>query len=138
MTDNPPVAAAGPLPPLLLNSSIADVELGYILDAAGKKVEPARFECSQIRGLTMRRLPMLQLRAFCMSMGISLPDDATQASLLEALATKKMDSLAQAPPPRGKRKILPTTKKKKLYLRLPTSRRHQPSPISQAFCRLVN
>jgi hypothetical protein len=99
MTDNPPVAAAGPLPPLLLNSSIADVELGYILDAAGKKVEPARFECSQIRGLTMRRLPMLQLRAFCMSMGISLPDDATQASLLEALATKKMDSLAQAPPP---------------------------------------
>jgi hypothetical protein len=92
MTDNPPVAAAGPLPPLLLISSIADVEIGYVLDAAGKKVEQVRFECSQIRGLTMRKVPMLQLRAFCMLMGISLPDDATQSSLLEALATKKMDS----------------------------------------------
>jgi hypothetical protein len=33
MTDNPPVAAAGPLPPLLINSSIADVEFGYVFDA---------------------------------------------------------------------------------------------------------
>jgi hypothetical protein len=96
MTDNPPVAAAGPLPPLLLNSSITDVKFGYVFDAAGDKVELARFKCSQIRGFTMRRLPMPELRAFCISMGIIVPNDATQSSLLEPLATKKMDLLAQA------------------------------------------
>jgi hypothetical protein len=34
---------------------------------------------------------MPQLQAFCMLMGISVPDDATQSSLIEALAIKKMD-----------------------------------------------
>jgi hypothetical protein len=68
MTDNPHVAIAGPLPPLLLNSSTVDVQFCYVFDAAGNKVEPARFKCSQIRGLTMIRLLMPQLRAFCMSM----------------------------------------------------------------------
>ena len=95
MTDNPPVAAAQPLatllPQFLLNSSLADVEVGTVLDAAGVAVEPVTFERSQIKGFPMRRLPMPQLHVRCIWMDLLVPDNATQSSLIEALATKKLE-----------------------------------------------
>jgi hypothetical protein len=99
MTDIPPLAAAGPLPrpslpPFLLNCSLTDLELDFLSDAAGNKVEPTTMVCSRIRGFDMRRLPIPELRSFCMLKGLIVPDDATHSSLLVALARKKMESLS--------------------------------------------
>ena len=99
MTENHPVSTAIPLvhllPPLLVNCSINDFELGHVLDAFGDTVDPARFEVVKIRGLVMRRVPMPDLQNFCLLMGLVVPDNSTESSLLEALATKKMDFVAK-------------------------------------------
>jgi hypothetical protein len=99
MTDTPPVAAAEPLPAFLLNSNLANVESDYVVDATGAAVEPSRFTCSRIRGFDMKKLPLPHLRTFCLSMGILVPENATQSSLLEALARKKQDTVATRGPP---------------------------------------
>ncbi len=46
MTDNLPVAANGPLPQVLQNSSLEDLELDFVLDAKGARAVPRRFECT--------------------------------------------------------------------------------------------
>jgi hypothetical protein len=91
MTDNIPVAMDTTLPAFLLNLTIVDVEVDYVTDnATGERVKPDRFKCSQIRGFTMSLHPLPHLRSFCLFMGLVVPDDAMQSSLLEALATKKL------------------------------------------------
>jgi hypothetical protein len=80
------------LPTMLLNCSIADFELEVLLDSAGNKVEPKMHQCVKIRGVEMKRLPLALLRNFCMMNGVvDFPEDATQSSLLVALAAKKMN-----------------------------------------------
>ena len=90
MTDSPPVAASGLLsllPALLLTCSVVDFGLDFLLDAAGKKVEPHTFQLDKILGFEMRRLPLPLLREFCMLKGVvRIRDNVTQSSLLVALA----------------------------------------------------
>ena len=99
MTDSPPVAASGPLswlPDLLLRCSVVDFELDYLLDEAGKKVEPHTFKLDKILGFDMRRLSLPLLRDFCLLNGVvNFSDNATQSSLLVALAKKKINFTAR-------------------------------------------
>jgi hypothetical protein len=102
MADDIPLAGAlllaedaPTLPPFLLIASLDDVEIDFIT-FAGLEVEPNRYEASRVKGFDLKKLPMQQLRTFCTKNGVTVRVGATHASLLEALAAKKL-SIGQSP-----------------------------------------
>jgi hypothetical protein len=99
MTDTPvapPVAPEDePLPTFLQNTTLADIEVIYILeeiDEFGGSSGESRWECSEVGGFSMQFLPMAVLKKYCLSLGLIVEDDSNRSSLLQALATKKKNS----------------------------------------------